>query len=220
MNGISLGIKALKLCLITHPLSSAWDQYCDLVLQSISGGVSAIQFRHKKADDVMGVHAMAMSLKSLLDPLHIPLIINDDVSLAKNIDAHGIHLGQSDVHPQEARALLGPNKIIGWSIETYEQLMYANTLNCIDYVAASAVFPSKTKTDCKTIWGLNGLKQLARHSQHPVIAIGGINSNNVREVMLHGAYGVAIISAIHDSHQPKHAAMELINIINQGESSV
>lgn len=155
-----------------------------------------------------------------LRPLTIPLILNDHVDLAKEVDADGIHLGQSDCSPIEARQILGPNKLIGWSVETFEQLEQANECSCIDYIAASAVFLSQTKTNCKTIWGLEGLKKIAQHSIHPVIAIGGINVGNVRSVMKAGAAGVAVISAIYDHPQPEQAAQSLIQEINKGISYV
>lgn len=207
-----MNITTLKLCLITHP------QHCNfeyLVLQAIKGGVTSVQLRNK-TNALSTTQALAVALISLLRPLNIPLIINDNIDLAKAVDADGVHLGQSDRHPVEARQILGPDKIIGWSIETYEQLEQANQLKCIDYIAASALFSSKTKPDCKTIWGLEGLTNIAQISTHPVVAIGGINSSNIRDVMRAGACGAAVISAIYDHPQPEQAARALITEINQG----
>lgn len=213
-------ISALKLCLITHLEHPFFDeQYEQFILNVINAGVSSIQLRDKTAEPLTR-RSKALALLSLLRPHNIPLIINDDVALAKEIDADGVHLGQSDKDPAQARLILGRDKIIGWSIESNEQLMHANTLSCIDYVAASAIFPSKTKTDCKTIWGLNGLKKIARLANHPVIAIGGINIGNIQEVINQGAYGAAVISALHDSPKPKEMAQALIQIISKGAASV
>lgn len=206
-------LPAMKLCLITHPEHRSIERYEQLIRAAISGGVTSVQLRNKTNDMAM-LHNTATALLSLLRPLRIPLIINDNVALAKEIDADGVHLGQSDISPVEARKMLGVNKLIGWSIETHEQLEQANQLTCIDYIAASAIFPSKIKHDCKTIWGLTGLETLAQQSRHPVIAIGGIDINNIRDVMAHGAFGVAVISAIHDHDLPEIAASELIREIN------
>lgn len=208
-------ITDLRLCLVTHPESRSLDSYEQIIRQAISGGVTSIQLRNKTEQSSI-LRKIAIDLLAIVRPLHIPLIINDNVALAKEIDADGVHLGQSDMPPVEAREILGPDKIIGWSIETYEQLERANQLDCIDYIAASAIFPSKTKLDCKMIWGLAGLKTITQQSRHPVVAIGGININNVRDVMMQGAVGAAVISAIHDHAQPKIAAFELFREINQG----
>ena len=206
-------VSTLKLCLITHPEHHSVDQYEQLIRHAIKGGVTMVQLRNKTTQQSM-LHDTALALLSLLRPLSISLIINDNVALAKEIDADGVHLGQSDLSPVEARRILGPDKIIGLSIETCEQLELANQLDCLDYIAASAIFPSKTKRDCKTIWGLAGLKTFAQQSKHPVVAIGGISSLNIRDVMTHGAHGVAVISAIHDHAQPELAAAELMREIN------
>lgn len=206
-------IESLKLCLLTHPTKQSFADYCTFILSAIRGGVTSIQLRHKGASSAV-THALAEALITLLRPLHIPLIINDDVTLAHAIDADGVHLGQSDCTPEYARSILGPNKIIGLSIETLHQLNQANTCNALSYVAASAVFPTQTKHNCKTIWGLDGLKHMVQHSVHPVVAIGGINSHNIRQIAECGAIGSAVISAIHDAINPERAAYDLIHAIN------
>jgi thiamine-phosphate pyrophosphorylase len=213
-----MNIHALRLCLVTHPHHYFFENYEQFILQAIRGGITSVQLRNKTSQPMM--HTLALALISLLRPLKIPLIINDNIDLAKEVDADGVHLGQSDRKPFEARQILGPDKIIGWSIETYEQLKEANQLQCIDYIAASAVFPSKTKPDCKTIWGFKGLKKITKTSIHPVVAIGGINKSNIRKVIGAGACGAAVISAIHDHTQPGNAAQELMKEINQGEFDV
>ena len=198
---------------------SYFEDYERVILRAIQGGVTAVQLRNK-TNSPTETRALASALIALLRPLQIPLIINDNIDLAKAVDADGVHLGQSDGSPVLARQILGPNKIIGWSIETYEQLEQANQLSCIDYIAASAIFVSKTKADCKTIWGLEGLHNITQRSTHPVVAIGGINSTNIQAVIRAGACGAAVISAIYDSPEPEHAAWELINAINQGKEYV
>lgn len=208
----------LKLCLVTHQQHHSLDNYEQFIRHAVHGGVTIVQLRNKGEPGV--VRELAMTLTGLLRPLNVPLIINDDVDFAKEVDADGVHLGQSDCPPEEARRILGTEKIIGLSIETLEQLEQANQLSCIDYIGASAVFPSKTKTDCKTIWGLEGLKQIVSRSKHPVVAIGGINIGNAQEVMKAGASGIAVVSAIHDQKKPDLAAMQLIREINKGEQYV
>ncbi|MFW9878534.1 MAG: thiamine phosphate synthase [Candidatus Thorarchaeota archaeon] len=138
------------------------------------------------------------------------IIINDRVDVAYAISADGVHLGQSDLKVSEAREILGPKAIIGLSVESVEQAIEANRED-IDYIAASPVFSTKTKTNCSMPWGLNGLKQLCIVSKHPVIAIGGIDKNNAKQVIECGAKGVAVISAIFDAICPKTAAFQILN---------
>ncbi|STX27918.1 phosphomethylpyrimidine kinase/thiamin-phosphate pyrophosphorylase [Legionella beliardensis] len=207
----------LDLCLVTQLNDQPLDQYLQFLELAIKGGVTLVQYRDKNKS-LSDIRNTALALKSLLAKLKIPFIINDYVELAADIDADGVHIGQSDLSPWQAHRLLGPDKIIGYSIESFNELNQANQLDCIDYIAASAVFPSQTKTDCKTIWQLAGLKEIAQRSKHPVVAIGGINASNVHDVIKHGANGVAVISAIHDCPDPFLATRELIKNIQQGKS--
>ncbi|HSW70194.1 MAG TPA: thiamine phosphate synthase [Gammaproteobacteria bacterium] len=202
----------LTLCLVTQ-INQSLESYKNFLMQVLKGGVTSVQLRIK-GQKLMDFHDFAREIKILLQAFKVPLIINDDVEFAREIDADGVHLGQSDRLPLDARELLGPKKIIGWSIETMEQLHLANELSCINYVAASAVFPSRTKTDCKTIWGIEGLKNIVEFSRHPVVAIGGINFQNVKEVMRTGVDGVAVVSALHDAEDPKKTTEKFIEEIN------
>ena|SRR6185312_8958171 len=201
----------LKLCLVTQVIDASAASllvYKHFLRQAIAGGVTMVQLRIKQQLTPEIIH-FSRQVREVLALEHIPLIINDHVMLAQTLQAEGIHLGQSDMPPWVARQQLGPDKIIGLSIETTEQLLLANELSCIDYVGASAIFPSKTKTDCKTIWGLEGLEQIVKLSRHPVVAIGGIDGQNAGEVMKRGASGIAVVSALHDALDPKLAAQQL-----------
>ena len=212
-------MQCLKLCLVTHSSNKPFSLYKNFLVRAVNGGVTSVQLREKNPNK-NAIRAIACELKAILASFKVPLIINDHVDIALQVEADGVHLGQSDILPQEARKILGPKKIIGWSIETQQQLDAANNLSCIDYVAASAVFASqKTKTDCKTIWGIQGLKEITQRSKHPVVAIGGIDASNVTAVMQAGVCGVAIISAIHDHPDPKAASALLINKIKNEEDN-
>lgn len=207
-----MNARALKLCLVTNIQQQPFSLYRSLILKAVQGGITSVQLREKNPD-LVEFKKLALLLKMTLRPFNIPLIINDHVAIAKEIDADGVHIGQSDLSPDEARKILGPNKIIGWSVESLSELAIANQLDSIDYIAASAVFPSKTKPDCKTIWRLDGLQKIAELSKHPVMAIGGINVSNIGDVIDHGACGVAVIGAIHN-HDPRQSAENLIAEIN------
>jgi thiamine-phosphate pyrophosphorylase len=155
--------------------------------------------------------AFGFELKKLTTKYQKKLIINDNVALTIELDADGVHLGQTDGNINLARKQLGNSKIIGLSIESDEQLILANQSNNLDYVAASAVFTSKSKTNLQKIWGIEGLTKFCKISKHPVIAIGGIDINNILEVVQTGVNGVAIINAIHESSKPKIYIQKLLS---------
>ncbi len=201
----------LKLCLITNQANQNVYKYLEIIAEAIRGGVTMVQLRDKSRN-IEQIRDIALELKRILNPLKIPLIINDYVELAKSIDADGVHIGQSDLAIVQARNLLGSDKIIGISIEDLADLTAVNKLSGNYYVAASAVFQSSTKLNCKKIWGLEGLRQLVESSIHPVVAVGNINQTNIKAVIKAGAAGVAVISAIHNS-LPFQAAQDLRNKI-------
>ncbi len=188
------------LCFVTHiEEKHTVPDYLALLEEIVAGGVTHVQFR-AKALSRFETYVWVYAIKKFLDARNIPLIINDSVALTEVVDAYGVHLGQTDGSPDAARLRLGPDKCIGISVESLDELNAANQLTSIDYVAASAVFPTQTKNNCKTIWGLEGLGQFVAHSKHPVLAIGGINTTNIEDVMAEGVWGVAVISAIQQSN--------------------
>lgn len=210
--------RKLQLCLVTHISNIPYASHKQFILEAIAGGVTSIQLRDKNVS-LADFTRRAQELKHLLAPINIPLIINDHVDIAYQIDADGVHIGQTDGSPQAARDRLGPNKWIGLSIETLDELAIANQLSCIDYIGASAIFPSLSKNNCKTIWGLDGLKIITEQSRHPVVAIGGINVDNIEKIFACGVCGVAVINAIHGQKNPKIAAENLFHAM-QGADHV
>lgn len=201
-------MKYLKLCLVTDINNKPMDGYLRFIEQAIRGGVTMVQLREKSIG-YDKIRTRALALKNFLSPLNIPLIINDFVDIAIEVDADGVHVGNEDMEASILREKLGPNKIIGLSAETLEDIERANNLP-IDYVAASAIFPSVTKLNCKKFWGIDGLKMVVEKSTHPVIAIGGINSTHVQDISKAGAKGIAVISTIHDAHNPYEATKRLL----------
>ncbi len=199
----------ITLCLVTQPMPEAHLVHEQFILDAVRGGVTMVQLRSKTHSKAC-LEQTASRLITLLRPLGVPVIMNDSVELALAVNADGVHLGQTDMHPDLARGMLGANKFIGLSIETFAQLEAANQLNSLSYVAASAVFPSQSKSNCRTIWGLDGLARIARMSRYPVVAIGGIGVDSAPQVMAAGAAGIAVISAIHQARNAEVAAKELI----------
>lgn len=184
----------------------------DLVEKAAKNGVTAVQLREKDTP-IRECIQIAQELKQVLDPLGVPLIINDRVDVALAVDADGVHLGQMDFPQELARKILGKEKIIGLSAESSQDAELAEQLD-VDYLGISPVFTTPTKTDTTTEWGLNGLKEVARKSRHKLVAIGGINSKNAGQVMRHGADGIAVVSAICAANDPALAAKELRKLVD------
>ncbi len=185
----------------------------EVVLLAVKGGVSCVQLREKDLPTRMFVE-QAKKLKSLLAPLHVPLIINDRLDVALAIGADGIHIGQGDMPYETARRLLGPQAIIGLSVETWEEVEEAQELD-VNYLGLSPVFKTPTKTDTKDAWGLSGIARVRGYSRHPLVAIGGLNKVNAADAVRAGADSVAVVSALCCASDPMHAARELVGIIGQ-----
>lgn len=201
----------LKLYLVTDRELSQGRSLEDVVAEAVAGGVTMVQLREK--DSSTGEFlALAFRLKDLLKPWNIPLIINDRVDIALAVDADGVHIGQSDMPYEVARKLLGPDKIIGLSVENIDDLLKANELD-VDYVGISPVYGTPTKTDTTQPFGLEGLKEAVRLSFHPTVAIGGMNKDTIADVIAAGADGVAVVSAICAAESPLLAATEISELI-------
>ena len=196
-----------KLMLVTQRGDMPTPEYLSFIKTCAQAGITSLQLREKYASHAECLD-LGLRLKAVLAPYSIPLIVNDSLELALEIGADGLHLGQSDGCPKEARAALGSDKILGLSIESIPQLKAANALS-LNYVGISAIFPSAHKDNLSTIWGLKGLRKTARHSRHPMVGIGGIHATNAADVMASGAGGVAVIGAIHAAKDPAGAVQEL-----------
>ncbi len=203
-----------QLMLVTHRQQMMLEDYLQFITVCAMAGITSVQLREKQQSRAV-LLTFGQQLKRILDPLHIPLIVNDDMALALELDASGVHLGQTDGDATIARDLLGPDKIIGISIDSEDNLMQANHLP-IDYVGIGAIYETANKKNVATTWGLRGLQQLASRSKHPVIAIGGITTHHAADVMLSGANGIAVIGALHDTDDPKHVTQQLRRMTHQG----
>lgn len=203
----------LSLYLVTNRDTLSMDAFLQILADAIDGGVKIVQLREKNAS-FKEFCDIGLKVKSLLEPKNIPLIINDNIEVASAIKADGVHLGRDDRKVHEARKILGKNAIIGLSVETIKQVVEASQCD-IDYLAVSPVFPSLTKPDCFNPWGLNGLSYVCSISRHPVVAVGGINEQNITDVMKCGPSGVAVISAIFNATSPNKVAKALYSKIKQ-----
>lgn len=165
----------------------------DDIKAAIKAGVKIIQYREKnKAKELMIEEAK--EIKEICNNKAL-LIINDDVEIAKTIDADGVHLGQEDLKYEKARSLLGNDKIIGLTIHNIEEAIEAEKLGA-DYIGASPIFETKTKLDAGKAAGLQLIKDIKQNINIPIVGIGGINLKNIDEVIKAGATSAAAISAI------------------------
>lgn len=184
-----------------------------VAVESAKGGVSMVQLRAKHLE-TRPMLELARAMVEALRPFNIPLILNDRADVALASGAAGLHVGQKDMRVEDARKILGDKALIGLSVETIEQVLEANSLQ-VDYIAASPVFNTPTKTDTAPAWGLAGLAEAVRVSRHPVAAIGGINLMNAAQVVKAGAASLAVVSAIVLAEDPRGAtatlAMQMTN---------
>jgi len=178
----------------------------EVVRQALEGGVTLVQVREKS----LGHEAFVAETRVLGEICHaggVPLIVNDDVEVAREAGADGVHLGQSDASITEAHDKLGAGAVIGLSVETLEQAQGAADLE-VDYLAVSPIFATPTKADIAAPLGLAGLRAIRSITDKPLVAIGGITLSNAREVLQAGADGLAIVSAIMAAPDPCQAARQ------------
>jgi thiamine-phosphate pyrophosphorylase len=196
--------RQLRLYLVTDEGLCRGRPLADVVAAAVQGGAGCVQLRDKQ----LGTReflAQALVLKSLLAPLAVPLVINDRVEVALACGADGVHLGQGDMAPEQARRLLPPHVFIGWSVQTLDDVARSASLP-LDYLGVSPVFATPTKTDTKAPWGLDGLRQVRAATALPLVAIGGIHPGNARAVLEAGADGLAVVSALCAADDPGAAA--------------
>jgi len=200
------------LYLVTDPELASGHSLVEIVGAAVEGGVTLVQLRDKQADG-RALLEQARALKALLDPKGIPLIVNDRVDVAVAAGAAGCHVGQSDLPPEEARALLGPEAILGLSIDQVEQARAADPEH-VDYVAHGPFAATGTKPDAGAPVGASGIAAARELSALPLVAIGGVHAGNAAEAIRAGADGIAVVSAIVSAPDPKAAARELRAVID------
>ena len=203
------------LYLVTDEELLAGKDLFETVEAAVKGGVSLVQLREKNSSTRDFIER-AVRLKQILAPYGVPLIINDRVDVALASDADGVHIGQSDMPYPMVRRLLPSGKLIGLSVESPRQVLEANQYE-VDYIAASPVFATATKTNTLTEWGIEGLRWIKSVSTHFLVGIGGIHVGNIASLFEAGADGVAVVSAIITSSDPEKAASSLLQALKKGE---
>ncbi|MBY3273057.1 thiamine phosphate synthase [Rhizobium laguerreae] len=174
---------------------------------AVAGGATMVQLRDKHAGTIRMIQT-GRALKQALDGTGALLIVNDDVEAAIAIGADGLHIGQEDMDAMRARAMVGPEMILGLSVES-EALANAVDPDLVDYTGVGPVFATPTKADHKQPIGFDGLARLVKASPVPSVAIGGVKADHVAQVFAAGAMGLAVVSAICGTPDPEAATRRI-----------
>lgn len=175
-------------------LNPALD-HLELARALLEGGVPILQLRMKGEKDLGRVRRVTEGILALKDRYDFCFLLNDYVELAAELRVDGVHVGQDDLAPREARQILGPGRLIGYSSHGYEEAVAAADSGA-DYVALGAIFPTATKGPGHPVQGLETLRRVVQGVSVPVVAIGGINRNNFASVVATGVSAVAMIGAL------------------------
>ena len=186
-----------------------FQQLLDTVCQAIDGGVTIVQLRDKVADDDE-LYAQACALKEAING-RVPLLMNDHVQIAKKAGLDGAHIGQTDLNVSEARQILGNEAWLGLSVNSSQQMqeMVAKHARYLDYIGVGPVFATNTKPDHAPPFGIDGVRPLITQSPLPSVAIGGIDASTAQAIRNTGVDGIAVVSAICASDNPKAMANQL-----------
>jgi len=180
----------------------------------LAGGARVVQLRAKDAATGELV-ALARAVKIHADAVGARLIINDRADVARVVDAAGVHLGQDDLPPAAARALLGPDKIVGFSTHTLAQVDEALRAGHFDYLAFGPIFATASKRNPDPVQGVAALRDVRRRCPLPLVAIGGIDASTIGDVIAAGADAAALIGAIAGAHDPALATRDLLAAAQQ-----
>lgn len=175
----------------------------------LKSGATFLQLREK----IQGheeIVEMAKKLQVLCKKYKVPFVVNDDIMAAKEMDADGVHIGQSDMEYTKAREILGPDKIIGVSAGNLQEAKEAERVGA-DYIGVGAVFHTDTKKDATSLT-MDQLKEICEAVSIPVVAIGGISVDNALELKGTGVDGICVISAIFGSENPSEATKKLLDL--------
>lgn len=185
----------------------------EIVSAAVDGGATVVQLREKDCSTRDFIE-QALAIKEFLEDRGVPLIINDRVDVAQAVKADGVHLGQTDMPLGLAKKILGDSMIIGISAESLQDAIEAERGGA-DYLGVSPIYTTPTKTDTAPPLGLEGLREIRKAVELPLVGIGGLTGKNAAEVIRSGADGVAVVSAIVAADDPEAAARELKQVIEE-----
>ena len=202
----------LSVYVIIDPATCKNRQVEEVARQARVGGATMIQLRNK-SDDLSVVEQQAKAVQHVLDGSDIPFILNDHVELAAKINADGVHIGQEDMNPSEARAMIGQDKILGLTAFTDGHYAVIDN-NVVDYVGTGPFYPTLTKPD-KAVLGAEKFKDLIPKAPVPVVGIGGITPQNAPAVIDAGADGVAMMRAVTAAEDITQATRDFVRAVER-----
>lgn len=186
------------------------------VLEACKGGVKWIQLRIKEKPFEYWL-STAKNVKQICEEFNAKLIINDHVQIARQVEAAGVHLGQNDMHPNDARKILGEEAIIGGTANTFDEVK-KHVERDVDYVGLGPYKFTKTKLNLSPVLGIEGFISIVEkcrieNIETPLIAIGGIQIADISDVMSSGMYGIAVSSAISNAKSMNKTAIKFVEKI-------
>lgn len=173
-------------------------EYSEKVEEAMNAGITAFQYREKDENEIQGSAKQVLGRRvvELGHKYHVPVFVDDDVNLAMKVGADGVHVGQKDEAIEDVIKIAAGKLMIGYSCNTADEIEEANGLGDVDYVGCGPVFPTQSKADADPALGLDKLKELNSLSQHPLVAIGGLAEDNMKDVLKTGVAGLAMISMV------------------------
>ena len=200
----------LRVYVVTARLPQRGRDHLDIAAAAIQGGAGVIQFRDKKMSNAE-FEPIAARIGRVARDNGVLFFVNDRVEIAIAVGAHGVHVGRNDPHVDTLRQHLPKNMILGASATNYDEAIEMNKLGA-DYLGVGPVFPTGSKSDAAPAIGVAELARICRAIPKPVVAIGGINSGNLRDVIEAGADGAAVIAAVAEAEDMVIATAELKSI--------
>lgn len=201
-----------RLCVITDTAVQSKYSHFEIVKLAIKGGADMIQFRDKMMSTSELIDT-AIKLKKLCAKHNATFVVNDRVDVAMISDADGVHLGLEDISIKDARKLLGKSKIVGGTAHSLKEVVEAQK-NGADYIGFGHIYPTGSKIKKDKPKGTTYLKKVVNEIKTPIIAIGGISSENIQDVMNTGVYGAAVIGSVVKSKKPVDEVKKLRKIIH------
>lgn len=213
--------KALKVYFIMGSTNCHGDPV-NVLEEAIRGGITLFQFREKGHGALSGTQKkeLATELQQICRQANIPFIVNDDIDLAVEIDADGVHIGQEDEAASTVRKRLGADKWVGVSAHTIEEAERA-IKDGADYLGLGPIYPTSSKDDAESVKGTAIIRKFREHGfSIPLVGIGGITAANAADVVNAGADGVSVISAISSADNVKDAAIQLEQAVHSRSANV
>lgn len=201
------------LCLVADVEAARGKKILPLIEEAVSAGVTIVQLRGKKLKTREFLD-LALETSELLKAENIPLFINDRIDIALSCGASGVHLGLEDLPLTFARKIMGPDKLIGISVNTVGEAVEAESKGA-DYLGVGPIFFTQSKKYLRPLLGLGGLKDIRTKVKIPILAIGGINAKNAEDVMACGPDGIAVISAILEAEDIGKTTKDLVKAVTK-----